>query len=86
MAANAYLSEGAATDDRQWLEVPRRYLLAHLAIQLGLLVQDVLLDELLLRLGQVQRLHLLLQDVPRLFTVALVLLELLVLRLDVGLG
>lgn len=49
-------------------------------------MQYVLFDELLLRSRQIQLLHLVLKDVPRLLPVALVLLQLLVFRFDVSLG
>ena len=78
MPANSDLAKGSSANDGQWLEVPRRYLLPHLPIQLCLLVENVLLDQLLLGAREVQLLHLVLQDIPRLLPVALILLELLV--------
>lgn len=57
----------------------------HFAVEFGLLVQDVLLDQLLLGLSQVEHVHFALKHVPALLAVAFLLDLLVVLVLDVGL-
>ena len=57
----------------------------HLAIELGLFVHNVLLDELFLRLPEVEMVHFGLKHVPSFLTLTLICFQLAVARLNVSL-
>lgn len=86
MSANPYFSKCSSSNDRKWLEIVRRDLLSHFPVELSLFMKNVLFNQLLFCSWQIKFLHLVLKNVPRLFSVALILLESLVLALYVGLG
>jgi len=86
MSANPYFAECSSSDNRKWLEIVCGDLLSHFPMKFSLLMKNVLFDKLLFCCWQVKILHLVLENIPCLFSVALILLDLLVLALYVGLG
>ena len=86
VSANPDLSKGSSANDFPWSIVPNRNLCPLQPVVLRLLVQYLLLDQLLLLVGQPHLVHLARELVPGLFSLSFLVLCLGVLVLDVCLG